>query len=83
MRVIIVMAQQVGPAWWQADILRGPYVAIETIGSPRADSMVAREASFPLKRPDIRLHPTRLAWTAIASISPSGTEGLPMRDDSG
>ena len=80
--MIIVMAQQVGPARLQADILRGPYVAIETIGSPRADSMVAREASFPHERPDIRLHPTRWTWSAIASIDPS-REGLPNRDDSG
>jgi hypothetical protein len=81
--VIIVMAQPVGPAWWQADILRGPYVAIETIGSPRADSMVAREAFFPTQRPDIRLHPTCWPRTAIASITPSYSERLPIRDDSG
>jgi hypothetical protein len=81
--VIIVMAQQVGPAWWQADILRGPSVAIETIGSPRADSMVAREIFFPTQRPDIRLHPTRWLWTVTASITPARSDRRPIRDDSG
>ena len=71
------MAQPVGPAWWQADILRGLHVAISTIGSPRADSMVARETDFPLQRPKIRLHPTRCPDTAIASIT------RPIRDDFG
>jgi hypothetical protein len=77
------MAQQVGPARLKADILRGPYVAIETIGSPRADSMVAREAFFPHERPNIRLHPTRWSWSEIASVNPSHCEELPIRDDSG
>lgn len=52
------MAELVGPARCKADILRGFEGAIETFGTPRADSMMAREASFPLERPDLRVHPT-------------------------
>ncbi|MGH8252284.1 MAG: hypothetical protein ACREVI_16595 [Steroidobacteraceae bacterium] len=57
------MAELVGPARCNADILHGFEGAIELFGSPRADSMMAREASFPPARPDLRVHPTRSTWT--------------------
>lgn len=56
--MIDVMAELVGPARCNADILHGFQGAIELFGSPRADSMMAREASFPPARPDLRVHPT-------------------------
>jgi hypothetical protein len=62
--MIDVMAKLVGPARCKADILHGFQGAIVTFGSPRADSMMAREASFPPERPDLRVHPTGLILTS-------------------
>ena len=71
MRVDDVMAELVGPARCKADILPGRWMVTDTYGPPRADSMMAREAFFPPERPDLRVHPTRLArMVNLDSASP-------------
>ena len=61
------MAELIGPARCKADILPGPFVANDTFGPPRADSMMAREVIFPTTRPVLRVHPTGL----VSTIRPS------------